>query len=111
MSPFPKPRPLQPVEGNPAMIGEPETSSVSREQFLRNLKDSGLAPGDDIRRMLASLPEIGASDGETLARQLVQAGKLTSYQAEVVLAGRLSDLRIGAYEVLDLLGKGAMGTV
>jgi phosphate ABC transporter phosphate-binding protein len=89
------------------MIGEPRTSSVSREQFLRNLQDSGLAT-DDIQLMLASLME---TDGAALAGQLVRAGKLSSYQAIAVLEGRLADLRLGAYEVLDLLGKGGMGTV
>jgi phosphate ABC transporter phosphate-binding protein len=93
------------------MTGEPRTSSGSREQFLRNLKDSGLAIADDIPRLLASLPETGEADGAALARQLVLAGKLSAYQANAVLEGRLADLRIGAYEVLDLLGKGAMGTV
>jgi eukaryotic-like serine/threonine-protein kinase len=93
------------------MTGEPRAFSVSREQFLRNLTDSGLATPEEIQRLLASLAETGETDGAALARQLVLAGKLSSYQANAVLEGRLADLRIGAYEVLDLLGKGAMGTV
>ena len=93
------------------MVGEPKTASVSREQFLRNLQDSGLATHDEIQRLLATLSTTEETDGAALARQLVRAGKLSSYQANAVLDGRLKDLRIGAYEVLDLLGKGAMGTV
>src|SRR5262249_13454062 len=93
------------------MSGDPRTFSVSREQFLRNLKDSGLYTSDDIERMLASLTDTGETNGEVLARRLVRNGMLTSYQANAVLDGRFTDLRIGAYDVLDLLGKGAMGTV
>jgi phosphate ABC transporter phosphate-binding protein len=93
------------------MTGDPKTPPVSREQFLHNLQDSGLAAADDIQRTLASLTDTGETDGAGLARQLIRAGKLTAYQAGALLEGRLADLRIGAYEVLDLLGKGAMGTV
>jgi phosphate ABC transporter phosphate-binding protein len=93
------------------MIGAPRTISVSHEQFLQNLKDSGLSVADDIQRLLASLTQTGQTDGQALAQQLVRGGDLTSYQASAVLEGRLTDLRFGAYEVLDLLGRGAMGTV
>jgi len=93
------------------MVGASKTGSVSREQFLQNLKDSGLSVADDIQRLLASLTDTGETDGAALAQQLVQGGKLTSYQASALLEGRFADLRIGAYDVLDLLGKGAMGTV
>jgi phosphate ABC transporter phosphate-binding protein len=93
------------------MIGDPKTHSVSREQFLQNLKDSGLYTPEKLQEMLASLTETGEIGGEALARRLVRCGELTGYQAEAVLAGEFADLRIGAYDVLDLLGKGAMGTV
>jgi serine/threonine-protein kinase len=93
------------------MASDPRTSSLSPEQFLQNLKDSGLAAADDVQRLLAAQAESGETSGEALARQLVRECKLTPYQAAVLLAGRSADLRIGAYEVLDLLGKGAMGTV
>src|SRR6516162_5936017 len=93
------------------MVGESKTLIVSREKFLQNLKDSGLSVAQNAQRLLASPTEAEERDGMALARQLVGAGELTSYQAEAVLEGRLSHLRIGGYEVLDLLGKGAMGTV
>jgi phosphate ABC transporter phosphate-binding protein len=93
------------------MAGQSKTLCVSREQFLQNLKDSGLSVAQNAQRLLASPTEAEETDGMALARRLVGAGELTSYQAEAVLEGRHSDLRIGAYEVLDLLGKGAMGTV
>ena len=50
-------------------------------------------------------------DGETLARQLVQANKLTKYQAQVVYQGKVKGLIFGEYVVLDKLGEGGMGVV
>jgi phosphate ABC transporter phosphate-binding protein len=79
--------------------------------FLQHLKDSGLSITGDIQLMLSSMTEKEEGDGEALAGRLVQSGKLTPYQAVALLEGRPADLQIGAYEVLDLLGKGAMGTV
>ena len=45
------------------------------------------------------------------ARALVEAGKLTGYQADAVLEKRFNDLLMGNYEILDRLGAGGMGTV
>src|SRR5262249_22755612 len=101
----------RPPERNCPMAGQPKTLIVSREQFLENLKDSGLSVADNAQRLLGLPTEAEETDGTALAQRLIGAGDLTSYQAEAVLEGRLTDLRIGAYEVLDLLGKGAMGTV
>jgi CheY-like chemotaxis protein/tRNA A-37 threonylcarbamoyl transferase component Bud32 len=94
------------------MSSDRPLAALSREDFARNLGDSGLFPEDELRAILAPFlvnPE--ATDGATLAWELVSAGKLTAYQARAVLEGRLTDLRIGNYEVLDLLGSGGMGTV
>jgi phosphate ABC transporter phosphate-binding protein len=93
------------------MIGDPKSYAVSREQFLQNLMDSGLSIVGELHRILGSTTETGDADGESLARQLVRGNELTAFQANAVLEGTYADLRIGSYEVLDLLGKGAMGTV
>ncbi len=93
------------------MVGNTGPVPLSRATFLQNLKGSGLAVGDDIERTLASISPGEESDGEALAGALIRCGKLTPYQAAALLEGRPADLWIGAYEVLDLLGKGAMGTV
>ena len=59
------------------MIGETKTPVVSREQFLRNLKDCGLLTSDDMQQLLVSLAETDETNSKKLAQQLVAAGKLT----------------------------------
>ncbi|MDB5350927.1 MAG: serine/threonine protein kinase [Planctomycetota bacterium] len=46
-----------------------------------------------------------------LARQLVNAGRLTLWQAQQILAGRWQGLRIDKYELQDVIGQGGMGRV
>jgi uncharacterized Zn finger protein (UPF0148 family) len=50
-------------------------------------------------------------DPHALARELVQRGWLTAYQAEQLLQGRGSELVLGEYLLLDRLGEGGMGEV
>jgi serine/threonine protein kinase len=94
------------------MSSHPNPGSVSGRDFLKNLQDSSLFPAEEITRINDSLPAGSAfGDGATLAEAWVRTGKLTAYQAKIVLEHRLSDLHIGNYDVLDLLGAGGMGTV
>jgi serine/threonine protein kinase len=74
----------------------------SPEEFLRNLTALGLN---------IPPPMEGAGDAAALARQLVDGGILTSYQADALLAGRLADLKMGNYDILAKLGAGGMGAV
>ncbi|HEY7159261.1 MAG TPA: protein kinase [Gemmataceae bacterium] len=83
------------------------TTQLSREEFLQDLKDSGLFSPADLEKSVASEP----GDGEALAQRLIAAGKLTRFQASAVLQKRFEELVIGNYQVLDRLGAGGMGTV
>jgi serine/threonine protein kinase len=83
----------------------------SREEFLRNLGDSGLFTPDELKNALAALPNPLEPDGDSIAVRLVAAGKLTLFQAKAVRERRFSELVIGNYQVLDRLGAGGMGTV
>jgi WD40 repeat protein/tRNA A-37 threonylcarbamoyl transferase component Bud32 len=51
------------------------------------------------------------TDPRLLARELVQRGWLTPYQANQIVLGRAAGLRLGAYVLLDKLGEGGMGAV
>jgi serine/threonine-protein kinase len=46
-----------------------------------------------------------------LARKLIEAGRLTPYQANQLLQGHGPDLVLGPYVLLERLGEGGMGTV
>lgn len=46
-----------------------------------------------------------------LARQAVQAGLLTLWQAQQLLAGRSTGFKIDRYVLLDMIGQGGMGRV
>jgi serine/threonine protein kinase len=82
--------------------------NVSRGQFAQSLAESGLLDAADL---LPDSGQLAAPDGAAAARKLVEAGKLTGYQADAILGRRFTDLRIGNYEILDRLGAGGMGTV
>ena len=88
------------------------SGTISGQEFLNRLNDSGLVAGVDL---LAVLDAIGAervsSNARKLARGLIDAGLLTGFQADALLEGRLSQLFIGNYVILSRLGAGAMGTV
>jgi CheY-like chemotaxis protein/tRNA A-37 threonylcarbamoyl transferase component Bud32 len=81
---------------------------VTRAEFAQNLAESGLFDAADV---LPDSEPPAAPNGVTAAQQLVDAGKLTGYQADAVLGRRFGDLRVGNYEILDRLGAGGMGTV
>jgi len=63
---------------------------------------------EDIRACLGGKQP---KDAEALARQLVQAKKLTKYQAQALYQGKSKGLIFGEYVVLDKLGQGGMGLV
>jgi serine/threonine protein kinase len=83
---------------------------LANEEFLRNLLDSKLLSEENLAATLESLPS-STRRGEELDEYLINAGKLTRFQADAVRERRFEELVIGNYQVLDRLGAGAMGTV
>jgi serine/threonine protein kinase len=84
---------------------------LSRDEYLRNLRESGLFSKEEMDRTLADLQGSQGTDGEATAHGLVAAGKLTPFQAAAVRERQFEELVIGSYQVLDRLGAGGMGTV
>jgi serine/threonine protein kinase len=77
--------------------------------LLAALRAARLLPATRLRQLAEAWA--GAGDAAARARELVEAGLLTAFQAERVLAGRARALRLGQYRILDRLGAGGMGRV
>jgi len=88
---------------------------TSVDQFVESLRQSGLFAADELDASLRDLtpPPHRPDDGDAreLARSLVQQQKLTPYQAKAIYEGKLGNLFLGNYEILDRIGAGGMGTV
>jgi serine/threonine protein kinase len=88
------------------------SGSISREEFEKNLGESGLLSEVSLRELLGGLAsERDINDGDTLARRLVHLGHLTPFQADAVRGRRFEEVCVGNYIILEHLGSGGMGTV
>ena len=86
--------------------------TISREEFEKTISESGLLLPVDVRAAVDWLGGDGSSaDARAVASRLVEIGRLTSFQADEVLGGRLPQLFIDNYIILSRLGAGGMGTV
>jgi formylglycine-generating enzyme required for sulfatase activity/serine/threonine protein kinase len=86
--------------------------SISLEQFVQQLVQSGLLSETEVSSFQQSLPaQQRPTDAEGLARELVQAKRLTRYQAAAVAQGKAKSLVFDEYVILDKLGQGGMGVV
>ena len=85
---------------------------LSLKQFSREVTDAGLLSPDDLAAFQNGLSSSERpADAAGLARKLVQAGKLTKYQAANAVQGKAKNLVFGEYVVLDKIGAGGMGQV
>ncbi len=78
---------------------------------MRHILRSGLLEGKALRTWLATLPPEQQADSRHLADALVRAGKLSRFQANMLLRGMARGLIFGPYQILSQIGKGGMGTV
>lgn len=83
--------------------------SVGASEYIERVLASGLLERDEIDRVLASYAP--TEKGKTIAKYLVDAGKLTSYQAGRILRGKTEGFQLGQYRVLESIGRGGMGRV
>jgi len=80
----------------------------SPDDFFELLSKSDLLSADQLEAARSSTSE--ATDASTVARQLARQGVLTRWQAGQLLAGRTT-FHLGKYRLIDLLGRGGMGSV
>lgn len=85
---------------------------VTVESFRQALVASGLISAGDLHAIYeAFAPNQLPESGEQFAAQLVGDGKLTRFQADVLIAGVNIPLVLGEYVVLEKIGAGGMGQV
>ena len=80
----------------------------SMDEFLAVLEHSKLLKPEEFAEVQRLAKE--AADPPELAKTLVRKGTLTRWQAGQLLAGR-SKCTVGKYKLLELLGRGGMGSV
>jgi serine/threonine-protein kinase len=97
----------------PAGGGRSATAAVvSAEAFRAEALRLGLATAAEVEALWErARPGTAPGSAEALAKVLVRAGRLTGYQASMILLGQGRRLTIGKYDVLDRLGDGGMGLV
>jgi response regulator RpfG family c-di-GMP phosphodiesterase/serine/threonine protein kinase len=82
-------------------------------EFLDRLIEKQLLDAGSVEhfleRAVQALPEY--TRAESLGKALIEAGLLTQYQLDRILAGTTHGLILGNHRVLDRLGAGAMGIV
>ncbi|MFN7736685.1 MAG: protein kinase domain-containing protein [Pirellula sp.] len=90
-------------------------SVVGFDVLKRDVIALGCITEDEFKTVVAQDASVSSSDSDastvSAAKELVRQGKLTSFQAQFVLAGRARGLMLGPYLVLDKIGQGGMGNV
>lgn len=81
---------------------------TTSESFLAVLQKSKLLTREQLGQARSAAGQI--ADAKAFARKLVERGLLTRWQAGQLLAGR-SAFFLGKYKLIDLLGRGGMGSV
>lgn len=84
---------------------------VVANDFLDLLEKSQLLSPDEYEAACAKYDLRELPSGKHVARKLVEAGLLTTYQAERLLLGRSRGFLIDRYKVLAILGFGGMGRI
>jgi serine/threonine protein kinase len=82
------------------------------DDFVANVAKSGLIRPHELARVRAAFDPTPEADADLrLARQLVQQGSLTPYQARKLLSGATRGFFLGGYRILRPLGEGGTGQV
>lgn len=84
--------------------------SLTYQELTEVLTSVGLISRDDLTLMVNQIsPDSTCPEISLVTNQLLQYGKITAYQQQLLLEGR--SLEMGNYLILDCLGQGGMGLV
>ena len=86
--------------------------NVNVEEICRIAISHSLLTNSDVTEILLSFQKSNsAPTPQQFARQAIQIGKLTLFQAKLLLAKDPTTLSLGPYLLLDKIGQGGMGSV
>ena len=86
--------------------------SITLEQFIRSLTDSGILSLEEIDAFHHDLNDgRPQDDAREVCQELVRRNVLTGYQFDVLYEGGGDPLLLGDHVVLDKIGQGGMGVV
>jgi len=90
-------------------------TKVTANKLLELVRRSGLVDEARLATFLAKASaehgDAALDDQDRLADLLIQAGLLTRWQADKLLAGKHKGFRLGKYKLLGQIGKGGMSSV
>ena len=88
---------------------------MTANDFLDLLRRSQLVKEDQLMKFLGSLAASNGQrlpdDAERLSRFMIDAGMLTEWQTEKLLANKHKGFMLGKYKLLSHIGKGRMSQV
>lgn len=91
--------------------GTKAETALTADELTASLSSCGLLTTDERQQFLASSTIDLSDSAEKAAAALVDHGKLTPWQAAVVLEHGPESLLVDRYVILDMLGSGGMGVV
>ena len=87
-------------------------ASLSSDDLLKQLSDGELMSTRELERWMDQHPDPKLrADARALAARLIEEGKITHYQASILLQGETEKLLVDKYLILDSLDAGGMGVV
>jgi len=93
-------------------VAQNSRRTLSLDEFVTRLTGTGILAQRELTEWLQGLEESQRPQtAAALAEQLVQAGKLTRYQADAINSGEDLPLQFGDYLIQEPIGSGGMGTV
>jgi len=88
------------------------SAPVTSAEFMERVRNSGLCPDARLDHYLSERGLVAESRAEPISAEMVRTGLLTDYQAKQILNGTQRDFFIASkYRILELLGRGGMGSV
>lgn len=88
-----------------------QPASLTADEFTSSLCSSGLLTPKELQQLYDTSTISSEDTPEIIAEALVEHGRLTTWQAGVVLEQGADPLLVDRYIILDVLGSGGMGVV